>query len=208
MIPTIGPYLTPILLPSLRHGLPEAEVSLAETVTEQLEARLLAGELDAAILATAPGNPRLAEIPLFDEPFWIALPKGHALQDREEIALGELECDELLLLEDGHCLSDQILSFCGQAFTQSPRASTRHTSLMTVTALVGAGIGVTLVPALSLAGSWVTDSGVVLRKESSRRARRSVRLVFRTAFPRRQLIDKLADILCAIVPDTVTPARR
>ena len=208
MIPTLGPYLTPILLPSLRHGLPELQLSLAETVTEQLEARLLTGELDAAILATAPGDPRLEEIALFEEPFWIALPKGHPLQDREEIALADLESEELLLLEDGHCLSDQVLSFCGQAFSRSPRASTRHTSLMTVTALVGAGVGVTLVPALSLAGSWVTDSGVLLRKEASRTASRTVRLVFRASFPRRQLIDKLADIICAMVPDTVSPARR
>jgi len=208
MIPTLGPYLTPILLPSLRHGLPEVQLSLAETVTEQLEARLLTGELDAAILATAPGDARLAEIPLFEEPFWIALPKGHDLQDREEIALSDLESEEILLLEDGHCLSDQVLSFCGQAFSRSPRVSTRHTSLMTIVALVGAGVGVTLVPALSLGGSWVTDSGVILRKETSRTASRAVRLVFRASFPRRQLIDKLADILCAIVPDTVSPARR
>lgn len=208
MIPTLGPYLTPILLPSVRHGLPEVELGLAEAVTGQLEARLLAGELDAAILATAPGDRRLDEIPLFEEPFWVALPRGHRLQDREEVALAELESDEFLLLEDGHCLSDQVLTFCGQAFTGKPRVSTRHTSLMTVTALVGAGVGVTLVPALSLGGSWVTDSGVILRKEKSRQALRSVRLVFRASFPRRQVIDKLADILCAIVPDTVSPARR
>lgn len=208
MIPTIGPYLTPLLLPSLRHSLPAAQLTLTETVTEQLEARLLSGALDAAIMATAPGDAKLAEIPLFEEPFWVAIPKGHPLQDREEIALSDLESDEILLLEDGHCLSDQVLSFCGQAFTHSPRASTRHTSLMTITALVGAGVGVTLVPALSLAGSWVTDSGVLLRKEASRTASRTVCLVFRASFPRRQLIDKLADVLCAIVPDTVSPTRR
>jgi LysR family hydrogen peroxide-inducible transcriptional activator len=189
MIPTLGPYLTPILLPSIRHGLPEVQLDLAESVTEQLEARLLTGELDAAILATAPGDRRLDEIALFEEPFWVALPRGHPLQDREEVALADLESDELLLLEDGHCLSDQVLSFCGRAFS-------------------GAGVGVTLVPALSLAGSWVTDSGVLLRKEKSRAASRAVRLVFRASFPRRQLIDKLADILCAMVPDTVAPARR
>ena len=196
------------LLPSARHSLPEVQLSLAESVTEQLEEALQTGELDAAILATAPGNARLEEITLFVEPFWIALPKGHPLQDREEVALTDLEADELLLLEDGHCLSDQILSFCGQVFSRSPRVSTRHTSLMTITALVGAGVGVTLVPALSLGGSWVTDSGVILRKEKSRKANRAVRLVYRASFPRRQLMEKLADILCAIVPDTVSPTRR
>lgn len=208
MIPTIGPYVTPILLPSIRHGLPEVQLSLAEAVTEELEARLLSGELDAAILATAPSDGRLAEAALYEEPFWVALPKGHPLEHRDEISLSEIESNEILLLEDGHCLSDQILSTCTQAFSRDPRVNTRHTSLMTITALVGAGPGVTLVPAMSLAGSWVTDSGVILRKEKSRRARRAVRLVFRAAFPRRQLTEKLADILCAIVPDTVSPARR
>jgi LysR family hydrogen peroxide-inducible transcriptional activator len=79
---------------------------------------------------------------------------------------------------------------------------------MTITALVGAGAGVTLVPALSLGGSWMTDSGVIIRREKSRKACRSVRLVFRSTFPRRELIEKLADIVCAIAPDTVSPAPR
>ena len=120
----------------------------------------------------------------------------------------EIAAEELLLLEDGHCLSEQVASFCAEAFRSGPRISAQHTSLMTILALVGAGAGVTLVPALSLRGSWVTDSGIAVRKEKSRKAHRAVRVAFRTSFPRRPLLEKLADIVCASVPDTVSPARR
>lgn len=208
MIPTIGPYLTPILLPSIRHGLPEVQLTLSENLTANLEAQVSAGRLDAAIIATEPGDARLEEIALFEEPFWIALPKGHRLESLDEVDLADIESEELLLLEDGHCLSDQVLSFCTAAFAKDPKLNTQLTSLMTITALVGAGVGVTLVPALSLGGSWVTDSGVIIRREKSKKACRSVRLVFRSSLPRRELVEKLADIVCAIAPDTVSPARR
>lgn len=208
MIPTIGPYLTPILLPSLQHGLPKMTLSLAEDTTEILERQLLDGQIDAAILATDAGDRRLSEIALFEEPFWIALPRTHPLAAQDELALADIEAEELLLLEDGHCLSDQVVSFCSGAFEGNPRISTQHTSLMTILALVGAGAGVTLVPALSLRGSWVTDSGIVLRKEKTRQAGRAVRVAFRSAFPRRALLEKLADIVAASLPDTVMPVRR
>lgn len=208
MIPTIGPYLTPTLLPALRYGMPKVELNLSEQMTHDLEAQLLDGRIDAAILATDVTDRRLDEIPLFDEPFWIALPQRHRLASREEVALADISAEELLLLEDGHCLSDQVVAFCSRAFRGHPKVSTQHTSLMTILALVGAEAGVTLVPALGLRGSWVTDSGIAMRKEESRQAYRSVRLVFRNTFPRRALMEKLADIVCASVPDTVQPARR
>ncbi|NKB60323.1 MAG: LysR family transcriptional regulator [Alphaproteobacteria bacterium] len=208
MIPTIGPYLTPTLLPSLRHGLPKVELGLSEDTTEILERQLLDGQIDAAITATDVTDRRLSEIALFDEPFWIALPRDHALAAQDEVALRDIASEELLLLEDGHCLSDQVVSFCADAFRTGPKVSTQHTSLMTILALVGAGAGVTLVPALSLRGSWVTDSGIVMRKEKSRKARRAVRIAFRNSYPRRQLLEKLADIVAASVPDTVSPVRR
>lgn len=208
MIPTIGPYLTPILLPSIRHSLPDVQFVLSESVTESLEAQVRSGQIDAAITATDVGDTRLEEVALFEEPFWIALPRGHRLEALDEIGLSDIELEQLLLLEDGHCLSDQVMSLCNTEFSSNPRVNTHHTSLMTIIALVGAGTGVTLVPALSLAGSWVTDSGVIIRREKSGKACRSVRLIFRPSFPRRELIEKLADVICAIAPDTVSPERR
>ncbi len=208
MIPTIGPYLTPTLLPSVARGLPNIKLELLEEMTEVLEGALIDGRIDAAILATPICDPRLAEISLYREPFWVALPHRHPLAQEEEIDVSDVGLDEFLLLADGHCLRDQVLSFCSEVMRNEPTVSTQHTSLTTVLALVGAGAGVTLVPAMSLAGAWVTDSGIALRREKSRTASRSVRLAFRKSFPRRAALEKLADIVCAILPDTVYPERR
>ncbi len=205
LIPTIGPYLTPLLLPAIQRGLPNVALTVSEAMTGTLEARLLAGDLDAAMLATPLADPHLAEIALYDEPFWIALPQGHLLARDDAIALDAVDTAELLLLTEGHCLRDQVLEACGG---DGSGARTQDTSLATILALVGAGAGVTLVPAMSLAGSWVTDSGIALRKEASGVAARQVRLVTRKTFPRVALIEKLADMVCAVVPDTVVPERR
>jgi len=208
IIPTIGPYLTPTLLPSIFDGLPDLKLQLHEDLTNVLEQSLLEGRIDAAIVATPPTDPRLTEILLYDEPFWIALPNKHPLAVEDDIDISEIRPEELLLLSDGHCLRDQVLSFCEINEGKSGQVNTQQTSLSTILALVGAGMGVTLVPAISLTGSWVTDFGIAMRREKTGKPMRSVRLIFRASYPRRTLIEKMADIICAILPDTVFPVRR
>lgn len=209
MIPTIGPYLTPALMPSIRHGMPNLSIGLVEDMTEVLEANLIAGEIDAAILATPVEDKRLDAIPLYEEPFWVAVPHGHPLEAEEEIDVSKIDLAQLLLLADGHCLRDQVLAVCARSTASDTAAvNTQRTSLTTVLALVGAGAGVTLVPAMSLQGGWMTDAGIALRREKTGRACRSVNLTYRRSFPRGEVLSKLADIICAIVPDTVTPQRR
>lgn len=208
MIPTIGPYLTPALLPSVKHHLPRVELALTESMTHVLEHQLSEGGLDAAILATPLTDHHLTSIPLYDEPFWIALPHGHKLESEEAIDITNIQMGDLLLLADGHCLRDQVLSFCQRGGSATSAVNTQDTSLSTILALVGAGEGVTLVPATSLQGSWVTDAGIAVRREASGVAQRSVSLAFRASYPRRELLEKLADVICAIVPDTVKPSRR
>jgi len=122
--------------------------------------------------------------------------------------LGDLEGERLLLLSEGHCLRDQVLSFYPKIKRDSQTISTEETSLTTILALVGGGLGVTLVPAMSLSGPWVTDAGIVVRRDASGLAERHVRLVFRKSFSRMALIEKLADVIAASVPDTVIPHRR
>jgi LysR family hydrogen peroxide-inducible transcriptional activator len=211
MPPTIGPYLTPLLLPAVRHYLPDLRLELVEDFTDNLEAQLCRGELDLAILATSPARANLAEIVLYDEPFWVALPGDHPLAADETVEITEIAPGELLLLSDGHCLRDQIYEACklGRARTSrdgGPR--TQKTSLSTILALVGSGAGITLVPAMSLASGWVTDSGIAVRRERSGTAGRTVRLAHRTGYPRMALTEKLADIIGAGLPNTVRPARR
>ncbi len=208
LIPTVAPYLAPLLLPAVRRSLPKAELVLSEDLTKGLERALFDGRLDAAVLATPVEDPRFANIDLYDEPFWVALPGTHRLAARDEVALSEIGTDEFLLLSEGHCLRGQILSLCSRVLSHPPSIRAQHTSLVTVLALVGAGEGVTLVPAMSISGPWVTDAGIALRREKSAEAGRSVRLVYRKSFPRCAVLEKLADIICAIVPDTVRPERR
>ena len=208
MIPTIGPYLTPILLPSIARLLPQLRHELREDLTEVLELQLLEGGIDAAFIATPVQDSRLTQIRLYDEPFWAALPNGHPLAEKETIDIQDFGTEEIMLLEDGHCFRDQVLSFCELVLKNELNVKTQKTSLTTILALVGAGAGVTLVPAMSLSGSWVTDAGIALRREKTGTAKRSITLTFRKSYPRRLLLERLADIVCAVVPDTVYPVRR
>jgi LysR family hydrogen peroxide-inducible transcriptional activator len=211
MPPTIGPYLTPLLLPGVKHYLPQLRLELIEDFTDHLEDQLDAGTLDLAILATSPTRANLAEIVLYDEPFWIAMPGDHPLTRDEAVDVTQIAPGELLLLSDGHCLRDQIYDACKLDRGRNDREGgprTQKTSLSTILALVGAGEGVTLVPAMSLASGWVTDTGVAVRREESGTAGRTVRLTHRKGYPRMALTEKLADLIAASLPNTVNPARR
>jgi len=199
MIPTVAPDLSPHILPAIRRELPDLTLTLVEDLTGGLEARLSAGELDAAILATAPADPHLAEMPLYREPFLVALAAGHPLAGRDAIDLPALKPERLLLLAEGHCLRDQVVDLC-QTAQGLPNANTRETSLATLLALVAAGDGLTLVPALSAAFGVKACDNIVFRPETSGTATRSVRLVFRTAFPRMAAINKLAGVIQNALP--------
>ena len=113
-----------------------------------------------------------------------------------------------MLLEDGLCFCDQVLSFSAIVLKNELSVKTQKTILTTVLALVGAGAGVTLVLAMSQSGSWITDASIALRCEETGTAKRSVILAFRKSYPRRLLVEKLADTVCVVVPDTVYPMRR
>ncbi len=201
MIPTIGPYLSPLVLSAIRREMPDLSLTLIEGLTTDLENRLVNGGLDGAILATAPDDPHLKAFALYDEPFWIALSNQHPLAKQEVIDFKDLAHEELLLLADGHCLRDQMLDVCHTA-TGDAKANTRETSLETLLALVEAGDGITLVPALTKP----TDNGgrgsIVMRRQATGTAGRIVRLVCRASFPRPKLLTRLASIIRMNVPKT------
>ena len=202
MIATIGPYLSPLILPAIRRDLPDLSLTLVEGLTTELEDRVANGDLDGAILATVPVDPHLKETVLYDEPFRVALPVGHPLAGRKRVDLDALTDAELLLLADGHCLRDQVVDAC-QARTGATTANTRETSLETLLALVAAGDGVTLVPALTRPGDDRPDGPIVIRPVGPGTAGRIVRLVCRTSFPRPPLVARLAAIIRSAVPEAV-----
>jgi LysR family hydrogen peroxide-inducible transcriptional activator len=204
-IPTLSPYLMPLVLVPLKRRCPQLKLVLFEETTEALLRRLDQHELDAALLATPTSNPDLTSIPLFDEPFWLAHPRGHPLYEKDDITQDDLEAIDLLLLSEGHCLSHQVMEVCKLA--DRPRtgemADLRAASLETLLQLVGAGFGCTLVPALAIRGSWMTDSGIIARRLELPDARRRISLVFRRTFPRRAALETFAEVTLSQLPNTV-----
>jgi LysR family hydrogen peroxide-inducible transcriptional activator len=204
-IPTISPYLMPLILMPLKQEYPQMKLVLQEETTDKLLEHLQAHQIDVAIVATPPDNPDLAEIQLFDEPFWLAHHTGHELYTKDEISRRDLANLDLLLLADGHCLARQVMDVCrvDENKLEDVTADLRAASLETLLQLVSAGYGSTLVPALAMQGSWMTGSGIVARKLDIKDAFRTVRLVFRKTFPRQEAIDILTKVIKTNLPNTV-----
>ncbi len=206
-IPTLSPYLMPLVLVPLKRTYPKLRLVLSEEITESLLGRLHRHEIDAALLATAVDDTDLESMPLFDEPFWLAHPRSHPLYEKEDIDASDLESVELLLLADGHCLTHQVMEVCRMAErpTHGEMADLRAASLETLLQLVGAGFGCTLVPALAIRGGWMTDSGIIARPLALPDAYRRISLVYRGSFPRRIALEALAQVIRDHLPNTVRP---
>jgi LysR family hydrogen peroxide-inducible transcriptional activator len=208
-IPTLSPYLMPLVLVPLKRRYSQMKLVLSEEITEALLSRLHRHELDAALLATPADDSDLEQIALFDEPFWLAHPREHYLYAKDEISAEDLAEIELLLLAEGHCLTGQVMDICrlSERPQQGEMADLRAASLETLLQLVGAGFGCTLVPALAIRGGWMTDSGIIARRLELPDAYRRISLVFRRSFPRRRALDAFAEVIREHLPNTVTPAR-
>ena len=149
LFPTLGPYLLPHVVPRLRQRFPRLELLLVEEKTEQVMHMLREGRLDAAVLALPLDEDWLESEFLFEEPFVLAVPEGHALAGRPELGLDDLGELPLLLLEEGHCLRNHALAVCSLAGA-GEKDGFRATSLETLRQMVAAGVGVTLLPMLAV----------------------------------------------------------
>jgi LysR family hydrogen peroxide-inducible transcriptional activator len=189
IIPTLAPYLLPLVFAPLREALPRLEIEPWEDQTSALIERLRGHELDAALLATEAEGPDLLSLALFEEPFLAALSPEHPIAVREAVAEEDLAAD-MLVLADGHCLRDQALAACGRAGALA--APLRATSLSTLLNMVAAGYGTTLIPAL--AAGAAQDAGLALRPLAARTAR-TVRIAWRAQFPRRAAVEAVAEVI-------------
>lgn len=206
MIKTVGPYLSPLIVNSLREEIPNITLTLIEGLTSDLEERILNGDLDAAITATAPKNTQFSQFELYEEPFWVALYKAHPLAKPDSIIdYASLTNEKLLLLADGHCLRDQALEVC-HITNETSDVNTQETSLETLIALVAMGNGITLVPALAAPQNLAKMKNLIMRKEVVHGAGRTVRLIYRTTFPKAELIKVFADVIRSNVPQEVVKA--
>lgn len=199
VIPTLCPYLLPWLLDPLQTAYPQLDLSLTEDLTDALIRRLADHQLDAALVALPLDTPELDALPLFDEPFLLACPTGHAMARLNEVDPIALQDVGLMLLSEGHCLRDQAIAACGENWTD-PRFQTA--SLSTLRHLVAAGHGCTLLPAL--AARIETDSRIALVRLTEDKAKRRIALVYRRTAPRLADLQALAGIISRSAPDCVT----
>jgi LysR family hydrogen peroxide-inducible transcriptional activator len=204
-IPTLSPYLMPLILMPLRRRHPQLKLVLSEEMTDMLLQRLHNHEIDAALLATPLDDDDFESVALFNEPFWLAHPRQHWFYNREDITRADLDNTEMLLLSEGHCLAHQAMDICHLSERQQhgDMADLRASSLETLLQLVGAGFGSTLVPALALRGSWTTDSGIIARKLELPDAYRQISIVFRHTFPRQKALQAFAQVIMDNLPNTV-----
>lgn len=149
VIPTIAPYLLPQALPRIREHYPELGFQLREGQTAELLALLQQGKLDLLLLALEARLIGVETEALFKDPFVAATPASHPLATRKRLGDADLAGEQILLLEDGHCLRDQALSFCDRAGVEE-RSDFRASSLPTLVQMVAGGSGVTLLPTLAL----------------------------------------------------------
>ena len=155
IIYTIGPYLLPDLVKHVIANTPQMPLMLQENFTVKLLDMLRMGELDCAIMAEPFPDTGLAIAPLYDEPFVVAVPSGHALAQKERITADELKKETMLLLGTGHCFRDHVLEVCPEfarfsSDAEGIRKSFEGSSLETIKHMVASGMGVTVVPQLSV----------------------------------------------------------
>jgi LysR family hydrogen peroxide-inducible transcriptional activator len=164
VIYTIGPYLLPDLVRQAIERTPQMPLMLQENFTVKLLEMLRTGEIDCAILAEPFPDTGLAIAPLYDEPFLAAVPATHAFATRKTITAQELKSETMLLLGTGHCFRDHVLEVCPEfarfsSDAEGIRKSFEGSSLETIKHMVAAGMGVTLVPRLSVPKEALASKG-------------------------------------------------
>ncbi len=193
-IPTLAPYLMPLILKPLKQAYPGLTIELWEDQTRALIDGLRNHRLDAALLATPPDAPEITEIALFEEPLLAALPPDHKLARAKKVN-EETLAGELLVLADGHCLANHALAACGAKgglMGSGLQRSMQAATLETLVNLVAAGYGATLIPAL--AADSFKRREIVLRPLAGRSVR-TIRLASRPGFPRPQALRALEKVI-------------
>jgi LysR family hydrogen peroxide-inducible transcriptional activator len=193
IIPTLAPYLLPRVLPRLQTAYPRLRLEVRETQTKSLIEELTRGELDCVMLALPAEGADVETLPLFDDPFVLAVPATDSHPARRRVNIGDVDQSRLILLEEGHCLRDQALAFCGSPRREAP-ASLGATSLATVMQMVANGYGVTLLPQVA-ASTELHDPRVKLLRFSKPEPGRAIGLAFRRTSPRRKDFEALAKVI-------------
>ena len=191
VIPTIAPYLLPRIIGDLSRMAPDLDIHVRETMTQRLLQELSAGRIDAAIVALPVSEPTLVEVPLFSEDFVLVRPlqdSATAVPSREN--LREMR---LLLLEEGHCFRDQALAFCNIGTTRT-RELLDGSSLSTLVQMVGAGIGLTLIPEMAV-DVETRSAEVAIARFPDPQPSRQIGMIWRKTTPLDKQLRQIADLV-------------
>jgi LysR family transcriptional regulator, hydrogen peroxide-inducible genes activator len=197
---TIAPYLLPELIPQLHAIAPHMPLLLEENYTRVLTEKLKKGDLDAMIIATPVDDPSLLALPLYEEPFVVAIPAEHPWKKKKSIASADLEQESLLLLGSGHCFRDQVLQVC-PALNRSSSGGLQKTlessSLETIRHMVASGMGTTVLPCTATRSHSSSDDLLAIRPFTKPAPTRVVCLAWRKSFPRPRAIEAVRQAVLA-----------
>ncbi|MFZ5617992.1 MAG: hydrogen peroxide-inducible genes activator [Pseudomonadota bacterium] len=192
VIPTIAPFLLPKATPGLAKKYPKLELYLREDLTAALAERLAEGSLDAALLAFPYDLPGLEWVEIGEDPFLFAAPAGSPLAARKSIKTADLKDAHLLLLEDGHCMREHALDACKLRQDEIAGAF-GATSLFTLTQMVRAGLGATLLPKMAVDAGLALDAGLAVAPLAAPAPARKIGLAWRKGSGRREECELLAE---------------
>ena len=191
---TMGPYLLPQLIPHLKKQAPNMSLFAQEDYTDNLRKKLRDGALDAILVSLPFSETDVVTQELFSEPLVVVMPQTHPLARKDEIAITDIARDDLLLMGEGHCLREQVLTLCPEwrvsgSDSQVVRQFTEGNSLETVRYMVAAGLGVSILPRSAIENSASASLRLVARPLMG--ANRKLALAWRASFPRHKAIDVL-----------------
>jgi len=194
VIPTVGPYLLPHIMPKLKSEFPELKLYLREEKSADLILKLKNGELDVALIALPYRIPGLSSLTIFNDDFFVAAPSGHQILKNKIIDNESLVKQNLLLLEEGHCLRDHALSVCQFDVKNDAKERFKATSLTTLLQMVDNDLGITLLPEMAIK-SGILNGTEVITRPLKHRVSRQIGLVWRHNSTRAKEFTLLAEFL-------------
>jgi LysR family hydrogen peroxide-inducible transcriptional activator len=198
VIPTVAPFILPRALPRLREGYPDLRLFLREDLTHRLVADLKSGALDAALIALPYDMTGLDFAHVEDDELMAAFPVGHPLSGSGKVSPHSLRGEELILLEDGHCLRDHALTACGFGAGRHARdEGFAATSLATLVQMVGSGLGVSFLPAMAVEAGLARAAQITVRGLEAEHASREIVVAWRAGSTRAVEGKLLAEVFAA-----------
>lgn len=204
IIPTVMPTLLPMFLNNFIKKYPKVKLIIEELNTDEIILRLKNGHLDAAIAATPLGNDKIKEIVLYYEPFVVYIPDNNTISAKTEIEISDLNLDEILLLQDGHCFRDGILNLCKNQVANSRNSFQLESgSFETLIKLADEGLGITLLPYLHTLDLNEKDK-LKLRQFKEPKPAREVSLIYPVSELKIHIIDALKNTISGVVKGAIT----